>query len=431
MQRRYRVLLIAEAANPEWTSVPLIGWSLSQALAKVTDAHLVTHVRNREAILRAGLIEGRDFTAIDNENVAGPVWKLASFLRGGAGKGWTTISAFSSLAYYSFEREVWKRFGARIAAREFDLVHRITPLSPTHQSPIADQLATHNVPFVIGPLNGGVPWPKNFVARQHAEREWLAHIRGLFKLMPGYRATRRHSAAIIVGSKHTGSEMPHWAQDKCIYIPENAVDLARFSHPRTRRAIPPLKAAFIGRLVPYKGADMLLRATADFLREGRLALQIIGDGPQRQQLEALVDSLGVRGAVTFHGWVAHENVQNTLKECDFMALPSIREFGGGVVVEAMALGVAPIVADYGGPAELVDSETGIRIGFDSEDSLVDGFKRAIADVLRSPETLDRLGAAAREKVRATLTWDSKAGQIIAIYDAVLAARSNLKSLDWN
>src|SRR5581483_6744905 len=175
--RRYRVLLLAAAANPEWVSVPLIGWSLSRALAKVADVHLVTHVRNHGAIVRAGLTEGRDFTSIDNERIAAPLYRLSSKLTGGTGKGWTTITAFAALAYYSFELEVWRQFGARIMAREYDIVHRVTPLSPTSQSIIARRLVRLGIPFVIGPLNGGVPWPKGFIDRQHAEREWLAHIR--------------------------------------------------------------------------------------------------------------------------------------------------------------------------------------------------------------------------------------------------------------
>src|SRR5690348_3410494 len=105
MSRRLKMLLIVEAANPEWASVPLEGWSLSRALAKITDAHVVTHVRNRAAFNRAGLIEEADYTAIDNERVAAPLYKFSQLLSGGEGKGWTTITAFSSLAYYSFEYE--------------------------------------------------------------------------------------------------------------------------------------------------------------------------------------------------------------------------------------------------------------------------------------------------------------------------------------
>ncbi len=429
-RRPHRVLLLAEAANPDWSSVPLEGWSLFRSLAKITNAHLVTHIRNREALLKAGLVEGQDFTAINNELVARPLWRIAELLRGGAGKGWTMAMAFSSLAYYSFEFEVWRRLGQRIKAREFDLVHRVTPLSPTSQSLIASRLARQNIPFVIGPLNGGVPWPKQFVDRQHSEREWLSYVRQLYKLMPGYRSTYRHSAAIIAGSKHTHSEVPGWAKQKCVYIPENGVDIDRFKLPRDRQASMPLRIAFVGRLVPYKGADMLIEATCEFQKQGQVELHIIGDGPQRALLEAMVDRMGVRSSVKFHGWIPHDKVQAKLRVCDLMALPSIREFGGAVVVEAMALGLTPIVADYGGPSELVDDNTGIRVPFNDKASLVEGMRRAIGEVIRCPELLDGFGAAGRRKVLDKFTWDAKANQILAVYDAVLSGSKDLNSLDF-
>jgi glycosyltransferase involved in cell wall biosynthesis len=428
MRRPYRILLVAEAANPEWSSVPLIGWSLSRALAKVTDVHLVTHVRNRDAIIRAGMNEGRDFTVIDNERVAAPLYKLSQGLRGGAGKGWTTATAFSSLAYYFFELAMWRQFSARLAAHEFDLVHRITPLSPTSPSIIAKRLVNLNVPFVIGPLNGGVPWPRHFRDRQHAERDWLSHLRWLYKLMPGYRSTRRYSTAIISGSNYTMSELPYWAKEKCVYIPENGVDVDYLALPRGRSGHQRLRGAFVGRLVPYKGADILLEASAEFLRKGQLELDIIGDGPQRGLLDALVRRLGIQSNVRFRGWIPHTNVKNVLRSCDFLALPSIREFGGGVVVEAMALGVTPIVADYAGPSELVDEKTGIRVPFQDKQTLVEGMRQAIGDAIRSPGKLEELGAAARQKVREKLTWQAKAKQIVAVYDAVMSGLKNLHCL---
>lgn len=422
LDRKYKVLLLAEAANPEWTSVPLIGWSQAQALRRITDAHIVTHIRNRDAFRRAGLAENSDFTAIDNEYVARRLYKLSSILRGGTGVGWTTVQALSSIAYYAFERETWQRFGGRLRQGEFDLVHRITPLTPTSQSPLAKHLFKAGIPFVVGPLNGGAPWPKGFLARQHAEKEWLSHIRQAYTLMPYYRATRRYSAALLVGSRHSLEQMPDWAKSKCVYLPENGIDRKRFSRVRNRKAQCPLRAVFVGRLVPYKGADILLAAAAGGLADGRLTVDIVGDGPQRTQLEAMVDVKGLHERVRFHGWVAHQDVQDIVADCDFLALPSVREFGGGVVLEAMALGVAPVVADYAGPSELVDNSTGIRVPFHDQPSLVDGFKAVIDNLIDAPEQLDALGAAARAKALADFTWEAKAEKIVALYDTLIAER---------
>jgi glycosyltransferase involved in cell wall biosynthesis len=238
--------------------------------------------------------------------------------------------------------------------------------------------------------------------------------------MPGYRSTRRNSSAIIVGSKFTQQEMPRSASGKCIYIPENAVDLELFNSPRRTSEGLPVQAAFVGRLVPYKGADIAIEAAAQFLREGSLQLQIIGDGPQKDFLIAKVRELGVEASVHFHGWLPQQEVQKQLSASDFLVFPSIREFGGGVVLEAMALGVTPIVADYGGPAELVDDATGIRVPFVDEPSLVDGFRDAIRAVIGAPDILDRLGAAARQKVVQEFTWEAKAKKINAIYRSVVS-----------
>ena len=66
--------------------------------------------------IQAGIVEGRDFISIDNEHVIRPLSKIGDLLRGNVGMGWTTAMAFSSLAYYSFELELWRKLGARIEA---------------------------------------------------------------------------------------------------------------------------------------------------------------------------------------------------------------------------------------------------------------------------------------------------------------------------
>lgn len=418
MSESMRVLLIAEAANPEWTSVPLVGWSHVMALAAVTDAHIVTQVRNREAFLRAGVEESR-FTAIDSEAIAGPMYRLGSTLSGGAGKGWTTLMAASSVSYYFFERLLWRQFGGRIRSGEFDLVHRITPLSPTVPSLLAAKCARAGVPFIVGPLNGGVPWPRAFDAERRREKEWLSYVRGVYRLLPGCGSMRRKAAAILVGSRDTLNQVPKQYHRKCVYIPENGIDPARFGAAVSGPITGPVRAAFVGRLVPYKGADMLIEAAADLVRSGRLRLDIIGDGPEMERLRGLVKDNGVESGVDLPGWVEHTKIQDRIRQSDIFAFPSIREFGGGVVLEAMALGLPPVIADYGGPAELIAPECGFAVPIGSRAQVVERFREQLTRIVEQPQLIRPMGRAARERVLRYFTWQAKAQQVLRVYRWVL------------
>jgi glycosyltransferase involved in cell wall biosynthesis len=416
-----RVLLIAEAANPEWTSVPLVGWSLAHALMQRDDidGHLVTQVRNRQAIERFGWTEGRQFTAIDSESLTRPLYRLGNLLRGGSGKGWTMMTALSAISYQYFERLVWKRFGRRIQNGEFDLVHRLTPLSPTAPSPIAGKVRRAGVRFVWGPINGGLPWPREFDGARRAEREWLSYVRGAYKLMPGYHATRRNCSTIIIGSKATWDQMPARYHPKCHYIPENAIDPMRFTARRVRQASQPIRAVFLGRLVPYKGPDMLLEAALPLLKQGQMTLDMIGDGPLMSVLRGVVEREGLEKAVRFRGWVEHQQVQHELAEMDVLTFPSIREFGGAVVLEAMAVGVVPVIVDYGGPAELVTTETGWTIPMGSRAQIVENLRGKLAELCNDPARIDAKSQAAREHVFSQFTWQAKAGQVLDVYRGLL------------
>jgi len=412
---RHRVLVIAEAANPDWVSVPLIGWSLARALAEVADVHLVTQVRNRAAIEAAGLVEGVDFTAIDSEALARPLWALGGMLRMGEGKGWTALQAVSAISYPYFERLVWKRFGADIRKHKYDVVHRITPLSPTQTGPLAAQCGRAGVPYVIGPLNGGVPWPREFEAARRAEREWLSYVRGIYRLLPGRKSMLNATSCILAGSRHTATEYGRWS-DRTIWLPENGIDPNRFPDQTRPPVSGPLRACFIGRMVPYKGPDMLLEAASDLLRSGRMTLDLVGDGPMMEDIRKRAAPFGA--AVRLHGWLPHDQVQSVAGQCSLLAFPSVREFGGGVVLEAMAMGLAPLIVDYAGPGELVTDRTGYKVALGDRDAIVSRFRAALDRLAEDPADVAARGARARAVARQNFTWAAKARQVSEVYDWV-------------
>lgn len=423
-----RVLLVAEAANPKGFSVALIGWSFGRALASVCHPILATEKRNREDCLAHGAREGVDLESVDNRFWQHGAWKVSTMLRGGNALGWSTYSALATLVYPIFERRLWKQFEARLARREFDLVHRITPLAPVVPSSLAGRCARLNVPFMLGPLNGGVPWPKEYPELRAAEREWLYPFRNVYKSLPGFHSTRRNASAILVASRSALRELPEQYHPKAVYIPENAIDPDRFPRRTPPSPSTPARAAFVGRLVPLKGVDMLLEAAAPLCREGRLALDIIGDGPELPRLKQLAIDRGIADQVEFPGWVDHSKMADRLGRSQIFAFPSVREFGGGVVLEAMALGLVPLVVDYGGPGELVPEGTGFSIPMAPREKLVADFRDSLTRLLARPDDLASLGRRAQDYVYKHFTWDAKARQIREVYDWVLKRRADKP--DW-
>lgn len=424
--KRPRVLLIAERANPEYTSIPLRGWCHGRAIAEVADVHIVTQHWNGPAYLRTGFT---DFTGIDTSVVHEPMKLLIAAMRGGKGKGWTMDTALSALEYYYFEFLVWRQFGKLIKSGEFDLVHRLIPSSPTVPSIIAAKCEKAGVPFMLGPINGGLPWPKEFSTARHQEKEWLSYIRDIYRWMPGYKSTREQAAAIVVGSQSTLSQVAEPYQSKCVYFPANAVDTTRFKRQRparfssvkaTDRPNSPIKLIFVGRLVPYKGADMLIEAAADLLKAGKVSLEIVGDGPQRKDLEAQVRLAELEDAVTLVGKVPHAQLQDRLAAADVFAFPSIREFGGAVVLEAMAIGLLPVVVDYGGPGEMVTPTVGYKVPLGDRTAIVNSFRQVLNEIVARPERIDELGGRSRDRILSKFTWEERARQTLEVYQWVLS-----------
>jgi glycosyltransferase involved in cell wall biosynthesis len=140
-------------------------------------------------------------------------------------------------------------------------------------------------------------------------------------------------------------------------------------------------------------------------------------------LQRQIAQARIAQGVTLSGWVDHPEVVKRLARSHVFAFPSIREFGGGAVLEAMALGLAPIVVDYGGPAELVTEETGFRIPLGSRASMVATLHQILAELAASPERARLIGEKARCRVYKLFIWDVKARQILEVYRWILGERS--------
>ena len=140
-------------------------------------------------------------------------------------------------------------------------------------------------------------------------------------------------------------------------------------------------------------------------------------------LREQADALKIAQGVTFHGNLPHQQVQEVMARANLLTFPSIREFGGGVVLEAMALGVVPMVVEYAGPGELVSEATGYPIPLGRRAQIVDGFRAALTALAADPSALPGKARLARDQALSEFTWDAKAARIVALYRDVLDRRA--------
>lgn len=432
--RKKKVLLIMEQCNPDWASVPLVGYRIYQSLAKIADVTLVTHDRNRAALQK---IHANDKITYMVPSKAEK--RYYSFLtRITTFKGrviWPLFHAFYLPIYLYFDKAAAQHFGSAVANGEYDVVHVITPIQP--RFPVAISRLCGATPFILGPVNGGVPFPDAFKSRGRREFSQLNFIRTLGRiLLPGYRRTYKDAALVIAGSTYTRDWVHHTMKVPLERLPliwENGVTDDFYISPTElnedeRTDTAPLKLIFCGRLEPYKGADMLITAVARVRNLGiDCRLTVVGAGSEMATLKELVTTNQLNEQVTFTGWIDQSQTRRFYQEADVFAFPSVREFGGAVVMEAMACGLPCIVVDNGGIAEYVDDTSGFRIPPHSEQFVIEEMARHISIYANNRRLLQEHSIASRHRAE-QFRWARKANKIIGLYDA-LATDSDTPQAD--
>ncbi len=173
---------------------------------------------------------------------------------------------------------------------------------------------------------------------------------------------------------------------------------------------------FVGRLVPYKGVDVLLQA----MRGLDASAVIVGDGPLREALERQADALGVGDRVSFRGTLPEDALAELYAACDVLALPSTTaaEAFGLVQVEAMARG-KPVVSTRvasGVPWVNQDGVTGFTVPPGDPDAL----RSALGRLQQDPDLRDRMGDAGRRRFREWFTHAAMVDRTAGLYEEVAA-----------
>jgi glycosyltransferase involved in cell wall biosynthesis len=197
----------------------------------------------------------------------------------------------------------------------------------------------------------------------------------------------------------------------------NGVDLEAMAAKSGYVLHDPVRLVFVGRLHEQKRLDILLMAFEQLLRQDparRLCLQLLGDGPVRNDLMKLAHRLGIAEQTEFVGMT--QEVPTYLQHADIFVLPSRAEGNSNALLEAMACGLPVVVSDI--PANTAVVEHG-RCGLTFRAGDPESLTQAVRQLLDQAELRAALGMAARQLVESQYRLQSVADSYISLYESLL------------
>ena len=223
-------------------------------------------------------------------------------------------------------------------------------------------------------------------------------------------------------------------KEKCVLIPfgvdcameaasdryveaKAAENLINIASPKEKKR--QLTFLFVGRLVYYKGCDILLKAFAG-VEDARLVM--VGSGVLEEECHRLTKELGIRDRVQFTGEVSQQELQKYMAECDVFVLPSVvkSEAFGIVQIEAMAFGKPVINTNLpsGVPYVSIHGETGLTV----EPGNVEQLAKAMQWMTEHEEERLIMGKKARERMKTEYRQEVMTARVLDLYRKLTAKK---------
>jgi len=409
-----KVLLSAYACEPGRGSEPSVGWNWVRQIGRFAEVWVITRASNRAAIEKA----------LAEESVPNVHWvyfDLPAWAR-----FWKRGQRGIHLYYYLWQIGAY-RIGRRLTAKlGFDLVHHVTFVNYW----LPSFLSLLPVPFVWGPVGGGESAPKNFYENFSGRGRLYEKARNLARRLgehdPFVRMTAKESRFAFATSDETAERLKNLGAPNIkvlsqVALPAKGIQWLASVPAHTGN---PYRLLSLGRLLHWKGFHLGLQAFARYVRHfPRSEYWIVGDGPERKNLERLARDFAVAEKVRFWGALPRAEALEKMTDCDVLVHPSLHDSGGWACVEAMAAGRPVICLDLGGPALQVTEETGFKIPAQTPEQAVGEIAQAMLKLAIDPGLRRRMGEAARCRVREVFSWERRGAEICELYGFLLGYRS--------
>jgi glycosyltransferase involved in cell wall biosynthesis len=415
-----RVLVSAFTCHPDLASglgsgEDLLGWNLVKQIARHHEVWALTYAMNRPGIEQATQLDpvpNAHFHYVDMPRWLRPLLKYQG-----------------THQVYAYLWQINAYFAARRlhGQHRFDIFHHITYANDWMASYIGALLP---VPYVRGPGGGAHRTPRSLKPEYSIFGRIWENIRGwgqwVLRRDPFFQMGHRKARALLVCNAEARAIIPDkWSQKTQIF-PVSGISSEDLNHKSSpKQSLGQFRILSAGSLIRIKGFALTIRSFKVFANKHSDAkLTIIGSGPEEATLRSLIQQLGLEELVNIVPSVPREQLLSKMADCDVFLFPSLRDGGGTVVIEAMALGRPVVCLDTGGPGMHITEECGIKISPGTPNQTERDLAEALERLYVNDGLRKSLGEAARDKIKGYYLWDRLGDRIAEIYQQAVSAQNN-------
>ncbi|WP_179318036.1 glycosyltransferase family 4 protein [Winogradskyella helgolandensis] len=392
------ILVSAYACEPLKGSEQGVGWNWVLQMAKKNYLHVITRANNQELIeahVPQDLLENITFHYYDTNHF---------------------IKRFKNKAkglyfyYFFWQLGILPLVSSIIKANKIDYSMHLSMGSiwmPTF-------LPVFKTSFIWGPVGGGEGEPNSFRKVLPIKQRLLQNLRLLMNklafLSPLFLITSLKAKAILVRTRNTEKVIPKVFKKKTKIILETAMESDVFQYHREKNQNITDKEFHListGRLTPSKNILTAIKALSLIPSEYKIRYTIIGSGSEKLKIENEILKTKQEQKIEIISEVSRKEILEKLTKCDAYLFPSLREGGSWALMEAMAIGLPVICLKWTGMEIITDYKSAIQLPVSNPEQMPKDMADAIIKLITTPNLINEMGEAGRERIKSEFNWDSK------------------------
>lgn len=394
------ILVTAYAINPYKGSEDGTGWNWVLQEAGANKVIAITRKNNQDAIDKY-MAENQDqrFDNLSFEYYDLPYWM----------RFWKKGEKAALVYYYLWQ--IFLPLFIWIQKLNYDYVHHLN----FHNDWTPSFLWLQSKPFIWGPVGHHPLIPEalhnpDYDKSYYKDNATRWRIKKLFwKYDPFLKLTKRAAAHILVMHESVAQNL-NLSEDRYTVCPAIASEKTEMYQYQADESFDVIS---IGRFIPLKGFDITIKAFTQFYKgipehsKDKTKLHIIGKGKLKQELQNLIEELGMEKAIQIYEWMPRSELNNLYRKSSCFFFPS-HEGAGMVCLEALSYGLPMLCFDNIGPGAFIDDRSGAKIPYKDYQRNVSEFALQLRVWYENPRELARKSLSARRQFTEKYQWSNKA-----------------------